>query len=605
MAAQIGTVIEGKYEILKQIGKGGMSTVYLAMDKRLNKQWAVKEISRHGIGQNNEEVVNEVPKDAEMMKTLDHPAIPTIVDIIDNKASDYIYIVMDYVEGDSLDKILAEYGCVSQDVVIDWAKQICDALGYLHSQKPPIIYRDMKPANVMLKPEGNIKIIDFGIARRFKEGSLADTDVLGTRGYAPPEQYGGHTDIRSDIYALGMTMHHLLTGADPRPADYSYAPIRQWNPELSEGLERVINKCVSPDPKDRYQNCNELMYALNHYKEAEATYKKKQKRKLASFIVSIVMAVVLAVTGVTTLQLQKKAQTNNYDSLIEISSLDNATANANITKAVAIDGKKQDPDAYEKFMEYIISDDMVTEEESTQLGTLLSGLRASYSDSYDETFADLYYKAGIINFIGYIKSTDNKNGAENSTTIKDRAQHAMTYFAAIRKYGKNDSNVDEKDTGNYKVSEPAANFYNICEFYKTDVGYSTKNNDYKTMYGTMFESINNCIDYLDTVDSLKITEEGGADYSNFLKAAMYKATIDFIHTNISEIARFSGIDKNTVITLLDTVKEKNKKLKDAEVPDKNGIVYQTILYVDEKLTGSNGDRSYQQQVELQYSNLDR
>lgn len=363
MAAQIGTVIEGKYEILKQIGKGGMSTVYLAMDKRLNKQWAVKEISRHGIGQNNEEVVNEVPKDAEMMKTLDHPAIPTIVDIIDNKASDYIYIVMDYVEGDSLDKILAEYGCVSQDVVIDWAKQICDALGYLHSQKPPIIYRDMKPANVMLKPEGNIKIIDFGIARRFKEGSLADTDVLGTRGYAPPEQYGGHTDIRSDIYALGMTMHHLLTGADPRPADYSYAPIRQWNPELSEGLERVINKCVSPDPKDRYQNCNELMYALNHYKEAEATYKKKQKRKLASFIVSIVMAVVLAVTGVTTLQLQKKAQTNNYDSLIEISSLDNATANANITKAVAIDGKKQDPDAYEKFMEYIISDDMVTEEE--------------------------------------------------------------------------------------------------------------------------------------------------------------------------------------------------------------------------------------------------
>ena len=110
MATQIGTVIDGKYEILKQIGKGGMSTVYLAMDNRLNKQWAVKEISRKGFGKNNEEIINEVPADAEMMKGLDHPAIPTIVDIIDRKESEYIYVVMDYVEGESLDKVLAEYG---------------------------------------------------------------------------------------------------------------------------------------------------------------------------------------------------------------------------------------------------------------------------------------------------------------------------------------------------------------------------------------------------------------------------------------------------------------------------------------------------------------
>ena len=97
-----------------------------------------------------------------------------------------------------------------------WAMQLCDALSYLHSQNPPIIYRDMKPANVMLKPEGNIKIIDFGIAREYKEQNLADTTVLGTKGYAPPEQYSGQTDPRSDIFALGMTMHHLLTGMDPR-----------------------------------------------------------------------------------------------------------------------------------------------------------------------------------------------------------------------------------------------------------------------------------------------------------------------------------------------------------------------------------------------------
>lgn len=150
---------------------------------------------------------------------------------------------MDFIEGESLDKILNEYGAQPEDKVIEWAMQICDVLSYLHSQKPPIIYRDMKPANLMLKPNGNISIIDFGIAREYKEQNLADTTVLGTKGYAPPEQYSGQTDPRSDIFALGMTMHHLLTGIDPRNGE-PYAPVRQWNPELSEGIEAIINKCV-------------------------------------------------------------------------------------------------------------------------------------------------------------------------------------------------------------------------------------------------------------------------------------------------------------------------------------------------------------------------
>ena len=162
---KIGTVLVNKYEILKEIGRGGMSVVYLAMDKHLNKQWAVKEIRRSAKGQDDEIVVNSLLAEANLMKRLDHPALPRIVDIIETGQT--IYIVMDYIEGDSLDKNLAEYGVPSEEKVIDWAKQICDALAYLHSQKPPIIYRDMKPANVMLKPEGNIKIIDFGIAREY------------------------------------------------------------------------------------------------------------------------------------------------------------------------------------------------------------------------------------------------------------------------------------------------------------------------------------------------------------------------------------------------------------------------------------------------------
>lgn len=293
--AEIGTVIEGKYEILREIGKGGMSVVYLAMDTHLNKQWAVKEIRKRGSGKNDEIVVNSLLAEANLMKRLDHPALPRIVDIIDNGVT--IFVVMDYIEGESLDKILKEYGPQPEEKVIAWAKQLCDALSYLHSQKPPIIYRDMKPANVMLKPEGTIKIIDFGIAREYKEQKMADTTVLGTKGYAPPEQYSGQTDARSDIYALGMTLHHLLTGIDPRSGE-AYAPVRMWNPQLSEGIELIIDKCVQPAAENRYQNCQDLQYDLEHPELITKGYKKKQKRKLRLFAVTASMTVACLIAGI-------------------------------------------------------------------------------------------------------------------------------------------------------------------------------------------------------------------------------------------------------------------------------------------------------------------
>lgn len=274
-----GNIIDNKYEILKEIGHGGMSVVYLAMDLRLNKQWAVKEIEKRSNDKNNQVVVQSLLVEAEMMKKLDHPALPRIVDIIDSGRT--IYVVMDYIEGESLDRILEQNGAQPQELVIDWAKQLCDVLRYLHSQNPPIIYRDMKPANVMLKPEGNLKVIDFGIAREYKEHNLKDTVNLGTRGYAAPEQFGGmgQTDARTDIYCLGATLYHLVTGQSPGEPPYEIKPIRQWNPTLSSGLEAIINKCTQANPDDRYQTCDELMYALEHYTEADESYKKNSGKK--------------------------------------------------------------------------------------------------------------------------------------------------------------------------------------------------------------------------------------------------------------------------------------------------------------------------------------
>jgi serine/threonine protein kinase len=278
--AQIGDVIDGKYKILTQIGAGGMSKVYLAMDSRLNKQWAVKELEKKAHDKNNDVVIQSAIAEAGMMKKLDHPNLPRIVDIIDEE--NVIYVVMDYIEGEPLDKILEEYGAQPQDLVIEWAKQLCEVLMYLHNRKPPIIYRDMKPGNVMLKPDGNLKLIDFGIAREYKEQNLADTQCLGTRGYAAPEQYGGkgQTDQRTDIFCLGVTIYHLVTGKNPAEPPYEIYPIRKWNPSLSSGLERIVDKCTQLNPEDRYQSCEELLYALNHYNEIDDEYRHIQKNKI-------------------------------------------------------------------------------------------------------------------------------------------------------------------------------------------------------------------------------------------------------------------------------------------------------------------------------------
>ena len=197
----IGSVIDGKYKILNKIGQGGMSVVYLAMNEKANKQWAIKEIRKDGV-KDFQVVKQSLIVETDLLKKLDHPNLPSIVDIIEDDNT--FLIVMDYVEGRSLEKELEEYGAQRQDKVIEWAKQLCDVLIYLHSRKPPIIYRDLKPENIMLRPDGKVMLIDFGTAREFKERNVSDTVCLGTVGYAAPEQFGGQgqTDARTDIYGL-------------------------------------------------------------------------------------------------------------------------------------------------------------------------------------------------------------------------------------------------------------------------------------------------------------------------------------------------------------------------------------------------------------------
>ena len=327
--AREGDVIDGKYEIQTMIGVGGMSKVYLAMDRHLNKLWAVKEISKNAVV-NKEVVAQSAIDEANMIKKLDHVALPRIVDILEDR--DVIYVIMDYIEGTSLMDELDQRGAQPQDTVIYWAKQLCEVLDYLHTQNPPIIYRDLKPGNIMMKPDGNLKLIDFGIAREYKPGNARDTVALGTRGYAAPEQISNRvqTDARTDIYALGVTLHQLLTGEDPTLSErplFEFPPIREINPSLSGGLEYVIQKCTMLNPEERYQSCAELLYALNHYEEADESYRKKQKRKIGAFAGIVAVMVLSMLVGIMGQVMKRRAEAEDYD--------------ANIKKAEQTDDKKE------------------------------------------------------------------------------------------------------------------------------------------------------------------------------------------------------------------------------------------------------------------------
>ena len=295
---EVGSVLDGKYRILSEIGRGGMSVVYLAINERANKTWAVKEV-RKGGESDQAWSSRGLAAETEMLKKLSHPNLPCIVDVIDQE--DSFLIVMDYIEGRSLQDLLDHAGPQDPDRVTAWAVQLCDVLGYLHSRRPPIIYRDMKPANIMLRPDGSVSLIDFGTAREYKDTGREDTVWLGTRGYAAPEQFGGRgqTDGRTDIFNLGATMYHLVTGYSPADTNFVIHPIGEIVPELGgTGLEKIILKCCRPEASDRYQTCAELMYALEHIHDEDEKAVRARKVRWNIFAAALAVAAFAAAGGI-------------------------------------------------------------------------------------------------------------------------------------------------------------------------------------------------------------------------------------------------------------------------------------------------------------------
>lgn len=265
-------ILCNKYEVLKTIAEGGLGVVYLVKDLHLNKLAAVK------VGKNpgNEREREFAFREREVLKELSHPALPGIIDYFEERENSFL--VMEYVEGITLEQYLRKFGTVEVSLAVKWTIELAEVLQYLHSCNPPIIYRDLKPANIMIQQNGKIKLIDFGAAFVTSYGQTKEQMLVGTPGYSSPEQWQwGNAGKTSDVYGLGAVLHEMVTGICPAFPAGQRRPVREYDRGISRELEKVISICTRKRPQERYQSMEQLKRAL-------LGYEKKGRGKQALFL---------------------------------------------------------------------------------------------------------------------------------------------------------------------------------------------------------------------------------------------------------------------------------------------------------------------------------
>ena len=282
------TRLQGRYEIGEKIGEGGMARVYRGWDNHIGQKVAIKVLKRK-----EKEAQEAFRREAARMKGLHHPGIPILYDFWQEEGK--WYLVMEYLEGISLEQYLLKQGAMPQRQAFRGIWQLTQSLSCLHGQNPPLIYCDMKPANILMTPEGHWKLLDFGAAREKGYDRSRWEKNAGTYGFAAPEQtgqegVGNRVDERSDIYALGKTWYHLLTGQNPAHVPYGSQPLSCYVPDLVEGTEQIIRKMTRPLPEERYQSTEELEQVLEKLEQSDGRWdgrngKKGWKRGRKSFFI--------------------------------------------------------------------------------------------------------------------------------------------------------------------------------------------------------------------------------------------------------------------------------------------------------------------------------
>lgn len=565
---KVGDSVDGKYDIIDLLGEGGMSRVWLARDKRLNKLWAVKEIGRTAKDANNAVVIQSLIAEANLMKQLDHPALPRIVDIIETDQT--TYVVMDYIEGESLNRTMRRLGRpMAATDVIEWGIQLCDALEYLHTRTPPVIYRDMKPGNIMLRDDGTVKLIDFGIAREYKEHKSSDTQILGTQGYAAPEQFSrtAQSDARTDIYSLGVTLYHLVTGRSPLD-DPVIRPIRQINPQLPEGLEYIISKATQQDPDARYQTCALMRSDLEIYERLTKEYREVQEAKLLRFRLLRTAAVACAVIGLVlafTSVYFKNSTYENYMMLGASASVNEVNGEAseaerNYTLAIGVEPSEIAP--YDAIINDVYkADQNFTITEAQRWVSLYGDHQRDIEGS--GSYARLCYDVGSLYFIYFeqedmdVGRTYELSGGMQAAQWFDRAMQSYTARTEGGQACEGFGESDYRAAGTYKV---------IGEFYQR-LSQATLEGHEGDVYGGFWESL----------------EEGLANLTDddpiMVKLRLYELAYQEIAspTHLNGFRRV-GVERFAAEDMLDKVIEATRLLEDdAKSSEKAAAMYGAIV----------------------------
>lgn len=536
----IGTkILNNRYEVIKVIHSSGMANVYMVEDSNLNKQWCLKEIIKSEAGKDEVEYRSLI-REANIMKRLNHSSIPRIVTI--EEEGDSIFIIMDYVDGLSVKEWLLKKGSVDQKVAVSWIKQVCGVMIYLHNRKNPIFYRDMKPDNIMIQSDGNIKVVDFGISEIISENNKIIKEALGTRGFAAPEQKkrGEPYDLRSDIFGIGRTLYYMLTGLNPSVIGENLASVREVNPSISVGLENIVNKCMEEDVSQRYQSVEEVLYDLQNYDKLDESYKKKLRMKVNLVWGIFVVSIASILLSFIPFGIDRSIKSSEYNTLLEVAKKSGSEKDY----LVVLKANPKDIRGYMGYIDVIKQDGVfsIREEESilNSLNPELTTLRSS------DDYGDLAYEMGRLYWFYYDDTLDNNmilssKWFEDALGYNSDKSDEARVFYNLGNFKKNLSMaiVEASDSGMYKDYWDGlmeAKKYNTGEIVEVQINSAIIDAVSSYAYrlktdGVEFEEINSEIERIDKyLNEATVSTEKSKEMFNLLRE-------NFLSLNIDEIER--------------------------------------------------------------------
>ena len=374
-----------QYEILRELGRGGTSVVYLVKDKADRRNYAMKVLRNDdGKQELSEKKADHLSAEAEVLKALCidepgnvslHPGIPAYIECVCDGKGEFAGFVMEYVEGRSLQKILEDGRAYTVREAVEAGLQLCGIMEQLHGQNPPMIFRDLKPANILVRPSGEFVLVDYGAVRKLRKSAGSDTMQLGTDGYAAPEQYGGweQSDERTDIYGIGAVLHHMITGRPP--LDTGLRPLREIlgaegeSRQLDE-MAKILLRCCMTAPSMRYSSCKELEKALRSVIRLR-TRSRSRERGWKWFVLLVNTAAVCLGLAIMLAASAAGAETAEYCALIETAANETTLEEKKEVYQRAAALRPEDPEAYICFLRDLVEDCVITEGEKRALDDVL------------------------------------------------------------------------------------------------------------------------------------------------------------------------------------------------------------------------------------------